>query len=120
MPDIERLYTMALPSKNRLAKKKDIEYVFKNGRRLTTTSFRLFFCPNDLPYSRFAFSISKKVSKKAVMRNRLRRRVASWILGEKRLKMLKRDYMLVFLPPSAKETKTFFYEELKRAFSGTY
>mgnify|MGYP001578903377 CR=1 FL=1 len=54
------------------------------------------------------------------MRNRLRRRVASWILGEKRLKMLKRDYMLVFLPPSAKETKTFFYEELKRAFSGTY
>jgi ribonuclease P protein component len=62
-----------LAKKYRLSKRPDIEAVFKKGRRINHPLFVLYIMHNRLGYSRFAFPVSKKVSKKAVERNRIRR-----------------------------------------------
>ena len=40
-----------------------------------TKSFVLQMCPNDKNETRIGFSVSKKIAKKAVVRNRLRRQM---------------------------------------------
>ena len=64
-----------LPGENRLRKKKDHNKVYKKGRRYTSPFFILLILPRDdkkLP-SRFSFVVSRKVDKRAVARNRIRR-----------------------------------------------
>lgn len=64
-----------LPQQNRLKKKKDFERVFKKGKP-TKGSFLLFkIVENELGVPRFGFIIPSKVLKKAVERNKLKRRL---------------------------------------------
>jgi len=62
-----------LAKKYRLSKTRDIEAVAKKGQKLFTPILMLKFLPNKLDYSRVAVIVSKKVSNKAVVRNRIRR-----------------------------------------------
>jgi ribonuclease P protein component len=64
---------------NRLKKKKDFEATFKKGKFLKSKNFILRFAKNNLEFSRFGFIVSQKVSKKAVVRNKVRRRVSAII-----------------------------------------
>ena len=62
-----------LPRANRLKKKKEFEKVFKKGRFLKEDFLILKAFPNNLESSRFGFVISSKVSKKSVIRNKIKR-----------------------------------------------
>ena len=65
-----------LPFKNRLTKKKDFEFVFRFGERYYAPSGINMYIKekgNRNDGSRFGFIVSKKVSKKAVNRNKLKR-----------------------------------------------
>lgn len=64
-----------LAKKNRLRKKKDIERVFKEGKGFKEDFLVLKIVKNNLENSRFAFIVSQKVSKKATLRNKIRRRL---------------------------------------------
>lgn len=64
---------MALNKKNRLKKKKDFESVFKKGKASKGNFLFARYLENDLGFSRFAFIVSSKVSRKAAARNRVRR-----------------------------------------------
>ena len=64
-----------LPRENRLKKEEDFKKVFKKGRGFTNDLFVLKVIKNNLDISRFAFVISKKISKKATIRNRIKRRL---------------------------------------------
>lgn len=64
-----------LPQKNRLRKKKEIDNVFKNGKGFKEDFLILKIKKNRLKNSRFAFIVSRKVSKKANVRNKIRRRL---------------------------------------------
>lgn len=64
-----------LSKENRLKKKKDFERVFKKGKGFNEGFLFLKIGKNNLSKSRFAFIISKKTSKKAVDRNRDKRRL---------------------------------------------
>jgi len=64
-----------LPRENRLKKEEDFKKVFKKGRGFTNNLFVLKIVKNNLDISRFAFVISKKISKKATVRNRIKRRL---------------------------------------------
>jgi ribonuclease P protein component len=64
-----------LPLKNRIQKKKDIEMIFKKGRTFKEASLILKTMRNDLGTSRFGFIVSQKVSKKANIRNKIKRRL---------------------------------------------
>jgi ribonuclease P protein component len=69
-----------LPKVNRLKKKKEFEKVFKKGRFLKEDFLILKAIPNNLKNSRFGFIISSKVSKKAVVRNKIKRWLRNIIL----------------------------------------
>jgi len=60
---------------NRLKKKRDFERVFKQGRGLREGFLSLKFIKNGLEATRFGFVVGQKVSHKAVVRNRVKRRL---------------------------------------------
>lgn len=64
---------MALNKQNRLKKKKDFEKVFKEGKAAKGSFLFLRHLKNGRGLPRIAFIVSSKVSKKAVVRNRIRR-----------------------------------------------
>jgi ribonuclease P protein component len=59
--------------KNRLRKKVDFDKVFRYGKAIHSDLFILKILPNNLNYNRFAVIVSKKISTKAVERNRIKR-----------------------------------------------
>jgi len=87
-----------LPKENRLKAKKDFEKVFKKGKGIKESLLFLKVSENGLEISRFGFIVSQKISKKAVLRNKIKRRLRELI--KKRIKKLKKgtDYVFVVLP----------------------
>ncbi|MFH1180836.1 MAG: ribonuclease P protein component [bacterium] len=65
-----------LPLKCRLKKRADIDRVFKKGKAFNAGFLILKALPNDLSWTRVAFSVSLKVSQKAVARNKIKRRLS--------------------------------------------
>lgn len=68
-----------LPKKYRLKKSEDIKSVLKLGRTVREGFLILKTRENNLSNPRFAFLISLKISKKATVRNRLKRRMSEFI-----------------------------------------
>lgn len=64
-----------LLKQNRLKKKKDFETVFKQGKGFRQDFLFLKVRNNELNVPRFGFVVSSKVSNKAVVRNRIKRRL---------------------------------------------
>ena len=68
-----------LPLKNRIKKRKDFESVFKNGKSLFSEIAVIKILKNDSNITRFGFIVSRKVSLKAVERNRIKRKMREQI-----------------------------------------
>ena len=64
-----------LEKKFRLQKRKDFESVFKKGAYSPTPLWTLKWFSNGLGYPRFGFVVSNKISKSAVKRNTIKRRL---------------------------------------------
>lgn len=60
---------------SRLHLKRDFDRVFKKGRKIFHPLLGLRFVKTNLPTSRVVIVVGKKVSKSAVKRNRVRRRL---------------------------------------------
>ncbi len=71
-----------LSKKYRLQKDKDFDLVFKKGRNLGSEFLFLKLRKNDLEISRFGFILSKKISKNATVRNKIKRRLREIIREE--------------------------------------
>ena len=83
---------------NRLKKKKDIEKVFKGGEGFKEDFLILKTLKTGLKNSRFAFVVSSKISKKATLRNKIRRRLNN-LAGLKIGKIKKgADFILIAVP----------------------
>jgi ribonuclease P protein component len=87
-----------LSKTNRLKRKKDIEDVFKRGRGFKEGFLILKIIKNNLKNSRFAFVISRKISRKATLRNKIKRKLSE--LVRLKIKRVKRgmDFVLVAVP----------------------
>lgn len=99
---------------NRIKKKKDFEVIFKKGKSFKN-SFLLFkTLPNNLKDTRFGFVVSNKVSKKAVVRNKIRRRMGEVI--RLNLNDIKKgiDVVIVVLPGFEKKDFTETKEVLNK------
>lgn len=94
-----------LTKTNRLKKEKDFEKLFKKGKSFKNGFLILKIVPNDLKESRFGFIVSQKVSKKAVLRNKVKRRLRDII--QKNIAEIRKgiDAALIVLP--GLETKSF-------------
>ena len=73
---------MALPKAYRLRRRQDFNLVYRNGKQAGTRHFVVralrvaVACDgNDLPETRLGISVSQKVSKRAVVRNLIKRRI---------------------------------------------
>ena len=64
-----------LPKENRLKKKKDFERAFEKGRNIKGDTIYLKVLKTEEPFSRIGFIVSKKISLKAVERNKIKRRM---------------------------------------------
>lgn len=100
---------MALPKLNRIKKKNDFDAIFKKGFSAKNNLFILKFLKNNLKEKRFGFIVSLKVSKKAVERNKLRRRLSEII--KKEIENIKEGLDMVFIALPSANKKEFL--ELK-------
>lgn len=64
-----------LPKEHRLARKKDFDRIYRQGRSFFIKELGIKTAKNGLDISRFGFVVSLKVSKKAVERNLIKRRL---------------------------------------------
>lgn len=68
-----------LPKLNRLKKNKDIKRVLEKGKGFKEGFLILRLLPNKLGKIRFTFIVSQKVSPKATLRNKIKRRLRELI-----------------------------------------
>jgi len=92
-----------LSKPNRLKQKKDIERVIKRGEGFKEKFLVLKTVKNNLSQSRFGFIVSKRVSNKASVRNKIKREMRE--IARKRIKSLKlgRDNLFITLPGTEKK-----------------
>lgn len=83
-----------LTSKYRLTKEKDFKRINVGSRSFFSFGLRVKYLPNSLGFSRFAFVVSTKTSKKAVIRNRIRRQLRELI--RLNLAKIKPGYDIIF------------------------
>ncbi|MFC1645401.1 ribonuclease P protein component [Patescibacteria group bacterium] len=63
------------PRKKRITDKNDFNMIFKKGRAFHSDLFFIKTLKNELGHNRYGFVVSKKVSNKAVVRNKIKRRL---------------------------------------------
>jgi ribonuclease P protein component len=66
------------PREARLVRRGDFDAVYRAGKRRSSSHFTVFFRANEMPQSRFGFSIKKALGG-AVVRNRIRRRLREMV-----------------------------------------
>lgn len=106
---------------NRLTKKKDFEAVFKNGKSLKKYFLLFRILKNNLKESRFGFVVSKKISNKATVRNKVKRRLRSAVLGQFKKNKLPADnwcvdLVIIALPGIEKKEFSEIREIIKDSF----
>lgn len=94
-----------LAKEHRLRKQKDFEAVFKTGRYSRGVFLSLKAAKNNLAESRFGIVVSAKVSKKAVVRNKIKRRLRHII--HRRLPEVKDGFDVAVIAAPAAAEKTF-------------
>ena len=85
-----------LPKAYRLSDHEDIHRVFRLGKKAYGSLFSFATLPNSLDRSRFAVVVSKKISPRAVDRNRIKRLVREAL--RLRLASLAPGYDIVVMP----------------------
>ncbi|MEJ1929171.1 ribonuclease P protein component [Nostoc sp. NIES-2111] len=125
---------MALPKANRLKSRQDFQAVFREGLRRHSANFTLRALKSSSADSSsldtatttqlstlIGVSISTKVSKKAVVRNRLKRQITAAI-GQLLPKLAPGWKLVVIVKPAAAETKCVsqqFLQELEQLLAQT-
>ena len=83
-----------LSKENRLKKKRDFDLVIKRGKGIGGDFLNLRFLKNNLKETRIGFVVGQRVSKKAVERNKIKRRLRE--IAGKYLSGIKSGYDLIF------------------------
>lgn len=91
---------------NRLRKKKDFERILKKGKSFKEGFIILKFNKNNSREIRFGFIVSRKVSKKATVRNKVKRRLRE--LMKKKIENLKRGMDIILISLPGIETRDFW------------
>ena len=101
-----------LPKKYRLTKDRDFKKILSRGKSFFSPSFRLRYLANNADFSRFAVIVSAKISKKATIRNRLKRQVRE-IIRSVRPRFKDGHDVLIYLRSQALQKK---YQQLTEEF----
>ena len=99
-----------LSKKYRFHSRGGVQYTYKHGKTIRTPKISLVHNVNDRGFQRFAVTVSKKVARTAVDRNRIRRRVYEAIRLELPGFTAKKDNIFVIY---SKDIIKMDFEELK-------
>jgi len=83
--------------KNRISKQREFENIFKNGKTIKGGFFKILFLENNKKANRFSVIVNKKVSKNAVVRNRIKRLIRKEIV-KKNLTNKSLDIVFIIYP----------------------
>lgn len=102
---------------NRLGRGRELGALLRYGRRISSPLFQLLVRPSGFTHPRFVFIAARAVDKRAVVRNRLRRRVREYL--RKNIKELHpgRDIAVIIKKEAASASRNEFYEDLRRTVS---
>ena len=90
----------------RITKKKDFDLIFKKGKVFYSPFFTIRILKNDLNTQRFTVLVSKKVSKKAVDRNKIKRILREAIKKNQKIFPSNSDSVLYTQPKAIKLSYT--------------
>jgi ribonuclease P protein component len=99
-----------LKRENRIRSKKEFAEIRNEGRVLYSPLFGFLTCKKDDDFKKFGFIVSKKISKRAVDRNRIRRVLSEIIRNN--LEKFEKGTRVVFL--TKQEILGKKYEEVER------
>ena len=99
---------------NRLTKKNDFDLVFKNGKSEKKGLLIFKFLKNNLGSTRVGFVVSKKISNKASIRNKVKRRLRNIV--QKQLKNKENSLDIIIVALSGIEKKDFLETEEMATF----
>jgi ribonuclease P protein component len=105
-----------LPKINRLTKKKDFDLVFKKGNSVKGDFLLFKALGNKLKENRFGFIVSNKVSKRATVRNKIKRRMRQAAYKELPKNSNHRDVVIIALPGSEKREFLEIQEVISKFF----
>lgn len=97
----------------KLTKDKEFDAVFKKGKSFYTKLLGVKAVANNLNESRFGILINNKVSKKAVIRNKIRRRIRETVRSQADQIETGADFVFVCLPEIASKN----YQEIKESIN---
>ena len=106
-----------LKKKYILRKNNDFKKVFKEGKKIKTELFDLFYKPNNKLNNAFGFVVSLKISKKAVERNKIKRflrKAANILMSSIRNK---NDIIVITKPNIKNKIFDEIFFEMKKAFN---
>lgn len=92
-----------LNKKYRFHSRGGVRYVYQKGKTVRTPRMSLIFVDNNRGFTRVAVVVSKKVTKSAVGRNRIRRRIYEAIRMDFDKIPKKRDYIFVVYSENIKD-----------------
>ena len=92
-----------MKKENRIKKRKEFNYIFKNGEVFSSKYVNLFITPSWLSKYKVGFSSGKKVGK-AVVRNKVKRRIKESVYRNRELLKVKTNYIFVAKVGSDKAT----------------
>jgi len=109
-----------LKDDNRLRGKKNFKRIFEKGKALKGNFLILRFALNDEEKIRFAILVSKKVSKKAVVRNKVKRKIKAIVLQN--IPKLKKGFDFIFIVLPSFENKNFseMEDEINKIFKNAH
>lgn len=84
----------SFPPQERIRKKKEFLLLYHKGRRYRGQYFNLIYLPNQLAFSRMAVVVSRKIGK-AVVRNKIKRRMRELFRRNKSILTHSLDILLV-------------------------
>jgi len=87
-----------LPKIKRIKKEKDFEAISKNSKSFRSNLFIFKIMKNNLGINRFGFVVSKKISLKATIRNKIRRRLTETIKAKVLDMVTGIDLLIIALP----------------------
>ncbi len=105
-----------LPKANRLTKESDFDAVFKGGESIKHNSLLVKMAKNYLNKPRFGFVVSKKISNKATIRNKIKRRLRKAVADI--IKDIKKPIDMVIITLPGIEKKEFL--EIKEILSSAF
>lgn len=86
-----------LPKENRLKKRKEFAYIYKNGKKINSKNLSIIITPSKLNVLKVGFSVSNKVGK-AVQRNKIKRQLRSIIRTQLNNLRIHQNFVLIAHP----------------------